>query len=338
MSTELDTYSGAVEASGYNQEQLDLIKRTFAAGTNDLEFALFMETANRTGLSPLAKQIYAVKRWSKKDKREVMSIQTGIDGYRLIADRTGLYDGHDGPFWCGADGVWREVWFDNAPPKAAKVVVYKRGSTRGFPGVAHWREYVQLDRDENPTRFWANMPATMLAKCAESLALRKAFPQELSGLYTVDEMAQAEQESGPAEGMGRPLSGSDHKSGRSGSGASAASLDGASVDPAATPADRTETPEFGPPDSGGPTAPTPGESTSQGSGAAANDSQALGLFKSTCEALGLRGIEAVELLAGEGWDIPDPWWQTVAGWSSTRVMSAGNALEKALKNAEVKAS
>jgi phage recombination protein Bet len=241
MSTELETYSAAVETSGYTHEQLDLIKRTFAAGTNDLEFALFMETANRTGLSPLAKQIYAVKRWSKKDKREVMSIQTGIDGYRLIADRTGQYDGHDGPFWCGPDGVWREVWFDNEPPKAAKVVVYKRGSTRGFPGVAHWREYVQLDRDENPTRFWANMPATMLAKCAESLALRKAFPQELSGLYTVDEMGQADQESGPAGGTGKAPVGSD------------------------------QTPELvGPPSSkGGLTAPTPDEPSSQESGAAA---------------------------------------------------------------------
>jgi phage recombination protein Bet len=317
----------------YGDDQLALIKRTFAKGTSDDEFALFMQTANRTGLSPLAKQIYAVMRWSKKDQREVMTIQTSIDGYRLVADRTGLADGQDGPYWCGEDEQWREVWFDRNPPKAARVVVYKRGASRGYPGVAHWDEYVQTDGKGNVTKFWQAMPALMLAKCAESLALRKAFPQELSGLYTVDEMGQAEQDTGlqgtPVSVRGRRSTADPadpvHQSGRSGSGASA-TLPGP-VDPAATPADRTDTPD-----------PDQVENGLPGPGSGAIDSPALGLFKSTCEALGLRGIEAVELLAGEGWDIPDPWWQTVAGWSSTRVMSAGNALEKVLKETKVKAS
>lgn len=208
MSSEIARREDADSFSSYTRDQVDLIKRTFAKGTSDDEFALFMETANRTGLSPLAKQIHPVKRWSKRERREVMTIQTGIDGYRLIADRTGRRDGEDGPYWCDDAGRWHDVWLSKSKPRAARFVVYKQGSQRGYTGIAHWDEYAQTDKDGNLTRFWSDMPAGQLAKCAEALALRKAFPQELSGLYTVDEMAQADQDTGPqgepARVRGRP--------------------------------------------------------------------------------------------------------------------------------------
>jgi hypothetical protein len=94
--------------------------------------------------------------------------------------------------WCGPDGQWQDVWLAQEPPAAAKVIVYRRNCSRGFSGIALFREYKQTGKDGGLSGMWAKMPANQLAKCAESLALRKAFPNETSGLYTREEMQQAD--------------------------------------------------------------------------------------------------------------------------------------------------
>jgi phage recombination protein Bet len=174
-----------VRSEPLKDEQIELIKRTVANGATDNELKLFLYQCERTGLDPLAKQIYSIKRSGK------MVTQIGIDGARLVAQRTGRYAGQDGPYWCGEDGQWVDVWLSNQPPRAAKVNVYLMGVLRGTPGVAHWDEYCPKVNGQVPD-MWKRMPALMLAKCAEMLALRKAFPQELSGLYTAEEMSQAD--------------------------------------------------------------------------------------------------------------------------------------------------
>jgi phage recombination protein Bet len=186
MGTAVQVYEGSVEAYApqrFNQSQLELLKTTIAKDTTDDQFSLFIEVAERTGLNPFARQLYAIVRNGK------MTIQTGIDGYRLIAQRTGEYTGQRGPQWCGKDGVWREVWLEQEAPAAARVGVMRAGFVEPVWGVATYKSYHQ---DNSPT--WRSMPDVMIAKCAEALALRKAFPQELSGLYADEELGQADSE------------------------------------------------------------------------------------------------------------------------------------------------
>ncbi len=164
---------------GFNREQLDLIKTQIAKGANDAELALFLAQCQRTGLDPFSRQIYWISRGGKG------STQVSIDGFRVIAERSGEMDGQE-VSWCDETGVWFDVWLKASAPAAARVLVYRKGCSHPFPAIAKFAEY----NAGGP--MWQKMPANQLAKCAEALALRKAFPHQLSGLYTPDEMAQAD--------------------------------------------------------------------------------------------------------------------------------------------------
>lgn len=170
----------------YSRAEIDLIKKTVAADATDQELAMFLHHAQRMELDPLARQIHFVKRGGRS------AIQVGIDGYRLVASRTGLYAGNDeAVYTLDKDGN----------PVAASVTVWKLvgGQRCGFTSTARWAEYAP----EGGTGFmWRKMPFLMLGKVAEALALRKAFPAELSGVYTHEEMDQAgTAELGPVGGV-----------------------------------------------------------------------------------------------------------------------------------------
>ncbi|MFG2873329.1 phage recombination protein Bet [Streptomyces sp. NPDC048338] len=158
------------------------------------ELSGFLHLSQRTGLDPFSRQIYLIGRWDNRQKRKVFTPQTSIDGYRVIAHRVVAAAGHslgyEDTLWCDASGRWYDVWLKNEPPAAAKVVVVRNGQR--FPAVAKYEEYVQRGKENKVIGLWGKMPATMTAKCAEALALRMAFPHDLAGVYTAEEMAQAD--------------------------------------------------------------------------------------------------------------------------------------------------
>lgn len=171
---------GALE---FTDDQRRIIRDSFANGASDAEFAVLMEVARTRRLNPIMRQVFFVKRWDNTKKREVWATQVSIDGLRAIAERTGLYAGQDEPEY---------VHDEKGKLLCAKVKVWRRDWPRPAVGVAYWSEFVQTTRDNNPTRMWQTMPYVMLGKCAESQALRKAFPEDMSGLYSPEEMGQAD--------------------------------------------------------------------------------------------------------------------------------------------------
>lgn len=192
-------------ATLYDGKQLDLIRRTVAKDCNSDEFDLFAHTARHLGLDPLRKQIYALVFSKDNAKKRRMAIITGIDGFRAIADRTGNYRPDD-------DEPTFEIDADAKSPLnpiglvKATVRVYKHshGEWHKVTASAYWDEYAPIKDDWSEdetgkwrptgkqtldtTGNWVKMPRLMLAKVAESLALRKAWPDAFAGVYSQEEM------------------------------------------------------------------------------------------------------------------------------------------------------
>lgn len=194
MSTDLANQSTSTaltihpDQTSFTSDQQAALQQLGVQANSAADVAVFFHQAKRSGLDPFKREIYMITRQGKA------TIQTGIDGFYKIADRatraTGGTWGIPETLWCGEDGRWTDVWLSRQAPAAAKVTVERNGAR--FTTVAVTAEYMATGRDGKPSNLWAKMPARMIAKCAEALAIRRAFPDDLSGLYTSEEMAQAD--------------------------------------------------------------------------------------------------------------------------------------------------
>lgn len=163
------------------RQQIELVKNTVAKGATDDELKLFLYVCARSGLDPFTKQVHLIPRGGSK------TIQVGIDGLRSIAERSENYAGNDDP-----------VFDDESNPQKATVTIYKivQGQKVGFTASARWKQYFPGDK---LGFMWKKMPHLMLGKCAEALALRKAFPAVMTGIYIHEELHQADTSSAPKE-------------------------------------------------------------------------------------------------------------------------------------------
>lgn len=167
----------------FTEEQERIILETCCGGASKSEANALLSIAEARGLNPILGECYFVKRWDNQTNSNKWAVQASIDSFRIKAEQTGLYAGQDEP----------EYEYDaHGAVTLARVKVWRKDWPRPAVGVARWSEYVQTTKNGDPTKFWRQMPHNQLAKCAEALALRKAFPAVLSKLYTQEEMAQAD--------------------------------------------------------------------------------------------------------------------------------------------------
>lgn len=182
----------------FTEAQIAALKQLGVDDAPRGDLDVFFHTAKRTGLDPFSKQIYMIgrntkvggyrgepERWETK-----YTIQTGIEGYRVVGHRIARREAIARPLarrlFCGRDGIWRDVLIEDGPPVAAKAEITCDGVLVG-EAVVKFIEYAQTTRAGELAGQWRDKPTVMIGKCAEAAAWRAAFPQDFAGVYEAAE-------------------------------------------------------------------------------------------------------------------------------------------------------
>lgn len=157
--------------------------------TPPAQIEIFAKVCSTLQLDPFTKEIYLV---GYKNKYSIIS---GINGFRKIASRTGQYAGsEDAKFDLQSNGTFKtasELIAAGKKPTTCTVTVYRvvGGVRCPFTHTAVFKEFEGGSYSQ-----WPKMPFQMIAKVAESFALRKAFGGEFQGVHTEEEVAVIKQE------------------------------------------------------------------------------------------------------------------------------------------------
>ena len=173
-------------------EDLKLLRNQYLVDYHEEDVNMFLRRCERTKIDPMTGQIFMrpdakeeTARGQDGKYRKALTI-TGIQGFRGVADRSGVFDGTDPILWCGPDGQWTDIWLKTENPVAAKASAWRKDQTRPHTVVVKWKAVSKAGWA------WSSMPDHMLGKCAEAAALRKAFPNQLAGVYETDEIVEKE--------------------------------------------------------------------------------------------------------------------------------------------------
>jgi phage recombination protein Bet len=192
--TELAVRDGSLairDQDFWTREQRAALATLGIRNASNADLAVFLHYCQKTQLDPFARQIYGIMRREKigDDWVDKFTIQVGIDGFRVIRDRVaarlGVTVEYEDTVWYDGDGSEHTVWLRDDPPVACKVVVLKNG--RRYPAVVRTASYIAT-KDGRPVKQWRTQPDHMIEKCAEAFALRRAFPNDLGGLYVPEEL------------------------------------------------------------------------------------------------------------------------------------------------------
>jgi phage recombination protein Bet len=179
-----------VARRGITEAQWRTLKSSLYPGASSASVLMVIDYCAARKLDPLKRPCHIVpievKVGDKYEWREI--VMQGIYELRTTAQRTGQYLGHSVPEYgpiTTLKGVtapeWCAITFYRAHPSI-------EGDRIEFPITTFFREVVATNREGKPNARWSRAPVQMLTKCCEAAGLREAFPDEIGGEHTAEEM------------------------------------------------------------------------------------------------------------------------------------------------------